>query len=257
MHTASTLDCSMFRIELEGKITHRDAFLDWQPQDRLGVVVTSPLGALGASMLMQLATTADYDARPARRTMAHYPEVYIFHVGGRFGDFSAFDVAPWRKEVFLGVDACIALQAINDRAITHLAVPDRAIKPELFPWSEGESARDRVRRCFAYDASGQALKPDVSITSLDTATHHETALTLEPQLLLDEIASYVDSLSGPARTFAEQFSDRVRSRMTEVTNEYRTKARQKWQARVALGNLQETYRRIEVEDALGMLTPYL
>ena len=45
-----------------------------------------PLGATGASMLIQLAITAFYDVKPSRREVTLYPEIYLFHVGGRHGN---------------------------------------------------------------------------------------------------------------------------------------------------------------------------
>ena len=66
MHTAFLLKSSMFEIEMNGRASDREELLDWQAGDRLGIVLNSPLGALGASMLIQLVTAAYYDVRPSR-----------------------------------------------------------------------------------------------------------------------------------------------------------------------------------------------
>ena len=73
---------------------------------------------------------------------AHYAEIYLFHSGGRFGDFTSFDIQP-RRELFLSAEPAALIEAINDRAITHLVVPEGAAKNSTFPWKEAESARDR------------------------------------------------------------------------------------------------------------------
>ena len=77
MHTAVQLNQTMFEVQIDGAVTDSEALLaEWGPYDRLGVVVTEPLGAVGASHLIQLAITAFYDQRPSRRAEnAHYPEV--------------------------------------------------------------------------------------------------------------------------------------------------------------------------------------
>ena len=125
MHTARQLDAAYFGITVDGVPSSReDVFPEWGVHDRLGVVVDRPLGATGASMLIQLAITAFYDVKPSRREVTLYPEIYLFHVGGRHGNHAYYDVYPPRKEVVVADDPAEILEAINDRAITRLAVVD-------------------------------------------------------------------------------------------------------------------------------------
>lgn len=252
MHTASSLDNSMFGIEVNGQSSTRELLLDWQPNDRLGVVVNSPLGGLGASLLIQLAITAYYDARPARRDSPHYAEIYVFHQGGSFGDFTSFDVAPPRREVFLDADPATLIEAINDRAITHLAIPDRGMDADL-PWSEPEAARDRIRHCFAYDPSGRTDRADVAIHSRNAATLADIHLTLEPQRLLDDLAGYIESSEGSLKVYSERLANQIRRRLHEVSKTDREAARLRLEAVMDSGLTYETYRRISVDDALGMM----
>ena len=86
------------------------------------MIVDRPLGATGASMLIQLVITAFYDVNPGRREVTLYPETYLFHVGGRHGNHAYYDVYPPRTEVVVASDSAEILEAINDRAITRLAV---------------------------------------------------------------------------------------------------------------------------------------
>lgn len=253
MHTALSLKSLMFGIEVEGQPANREMLLDWRLQDRLGVVVTTPLGGLGASLLMQLATTAYYDARPSRRDAPHYAEIYVFHVGGLYGDFTSFDIAPPRREVFLEADPAALIEAINDRAITHLAIPDSVQSALNFPWSEAEAALDRIRHCYVYSARGRTDCADIAIFSQDASTAEDVNLMLEPQRLLDDLSGYIEQSTGTLRTYSEGLAARLRKRLSEVSEADREQARKCRDAISTSGLPRETYRRISVDDALRMM----
>ena len=216
MHTAFSLKGSMFEIELNGHPVDREALIDWRPDDRLGVVLDSPLSALGASMLVQLVTTAYYDRRPSRREAPHYAEIYLLHAGGRYGDFSSFDIVP-RREVFLPADPAALLEAINDRAITHLAVSDRPSQGSVIPWKEPEAARDRIRHCFAYSADGRTSGADVAILSREAGLHQDVALALEPTKLAENIEGYIEAGDAEVRLYSTRLAQRVRGRLDEIS----------------------------------------
>ena len=56
MHAAGQLFVEAFEVQVEGERVSADTvFPDWSPLDRFGIVVTEPLGGLGASLLLQLA----------------------------------------------------------------------------------------------------------------------------------------------------------------------------------------------------------
>ena len=69
---------------------------------------------------------AYYDAKPSRRTSRSvYPEIYAFHIGKSHGAHAPYDFWPSRREVILRTDDHReVLDAINDRGITRLAIPD-------------------------------------------------------------------------------------------------------------------------------------
>ena len=252
MHTAFSLKESMFRIEIDGKVADSRALLDWRPDDRLGVVLRSPLSALGASMLMQLVTTAYYDVRPGRRKAPHYAEIYLFHSGGCYGDFSSFDVTPHR-ELFLPADAGALIEAINDRAITHLAVPDGAPTQSVFPWSEPEAARDRIRHCFAYSAGGQVRDADVAILSSEPDLRHDVELALNPMALVDNIERYMDAGDADIQLFSKRLAQRVRSRVNEVSEIEKETAKAYHNNSWDNGTIRQNFRKISVDDALSIL----
>ncbi|NIJ15712.1 hypothetical protein [Sphingobium vermicomposti] len=252
MHTAFSLKGSMFQIELNGQPANSEGLLDWRPDDRLGVVLRSPLSALGASMLMQLVTTAYYDVRPSRRKAPHYAEIYLFHAGESYGDFSSFDVTPHR-ELFLPADPAALIEAINDRAITHLAVPDGAPTNSTFPWSEPETARDRIRHCFAYAADGRVRDADVAIMSSEPSVRHDVDLALNPMALVDNIERYIDQGDEDIQLFSRKLAQRVRSRINEISEDDKATAKAHHEDSWQDGVIRQTFRKISVDDALSLL----
>src|SRR6478736_8414522 len=96
MHVADQILVEAFEVRIGGERVGPEAvFPDWSRLDRFGIVVTEPLGGLGASLLLQLAIAKFYSVRPDRRaSMPVYPEIYLFHIGGPHGDFSYFDFWP-------------------------------------------------------------------------------------------------------------------------------------------------------------------
>ncbi len=133
MHTSTELRSDSFSIELDGRpATIADVLPDAGAHGRLGVVVREPCGAVGASLLLLAAITAFYDAQRARSEHFYiYPDYFLFHVGRPQGDHSMLDVFPSHKEVVVPDDPEAILEAINDRAITWLVVPegDSAARP--------------------------------------------------------------------------------------------------------------------------------
>src|SRR5918999_1608485 len=128
MHSSRELDSSSFEIEVGGVATPLEELFDgFGEQDRLGVVLTAPCGAVGASALITATITAFYDIQRARGPdFFVYPDYYLFHVGRALGDHGRLDVWPQRKEVVARDDPQAILEAIDDRAITRLVTEDGA-----------------------------------------------------------------------------------------------------------------------------------
>ena len=115
----------MFEIAAEGRrVRLEELFEGFGEQDRLGVVVNRPCGAVGASALISATVTAFYDIQRARGPdFFVYPDYYLFHAGRALGDHGMLDVFPSRKEVVVPEEPDAILDAVNDRAITRLLVP--------------------------------------------------------------------------------------------------------------------------------------
>jgi hypothetical protein len=260
MHTATQLDVSMFCVEIDGQVSDRDALLSaWHPYDRLGVVVHDPVGGVGVSLLVQLAITAFYDERPSRRNGApQYPEIYLFHVGDRYGNHSYFDYWPPRKEVFVDNEAGAVLAGINERAITRLAVPDGAPSAARYDRWERFAAEDRILSAFAYSADGRVKNADVTLTGKDPQTEMNATATLHPDRALTRILSspaypLPPDLGDAAVLDRKLFGKHFMARIHEVdADDLRSAVEQR--ARITEGGVvSETYRRISVAEALGRL----
>jgi hypothetical protein len=255
MHTAEQLARAMFEVRVDGvPAGPDDVFPGWHAHDRLGVIVNEPLGAVGASHLIQLSITCFYDHRPARRGPEDviYPEIYAFHIGGPHGDHSPFDFWPERKEVFLGEDPCDVLDAINDKAITRLVVVDGPRRPVVHRSKERPTAIDRIASAFAYSASGSVDDADLEITGATRATEANPRNALDPSHLMKQ---HIANAKPGAKESDPAYGMRLHARQFEVTEQDRATARQRRRELLSDGTATESYRRLDVNTALDMLVP--
>jgi hypothetical protein len=265
MHTAQLIE-QQFEIGVDGRPARLDElFPDGTIYDRFGIVVRGALGALGASLLIEAATAHLFDMRPERRDVRPaYPEIYLFHDGGPYGDHNAFDFWPPRKEVFVPADhPSTLLGEINARAITILAVPEGApgdlmrLTSGPSTWAEQAAARDRVRICFAYSPSGRVADADVRISSADEFVNRNPAVALDPVPVIDDIVAhaeepdYLPGLSVPADN--HRFAEQARSRLHEVSEAERERLVAQRAADLDDGTRVESFRRIDIEGALALI----
>ncbi|KAA0084570.1 hypothetical protein CIW52_11265 [Mycolicibacterium sp. P9-64] len=266
MHTARQLVAREFAVTMGGSTASREDLLpDWGPLDRLGVVVHEPFGAIGASHLIQLAITAYYDIRPNRRDgfpspgnymdpRAVYPEIYLFHVGGRWGNHSDFDFWPARKEVFLPNDPRRVLDAINDRAITRLAVPDGATTRVEHEFKEPAAAIDRMTNAWAYSPSGRVAHGNISICGLSRRTEVNVKSTLNPARGSIRAAAQPESFDEDEDLRQRSYAHRRIIRADE-SSEGLEAARAARESIRTDGKATETYRSMAIGDALACLAP--
>jgi len=268
MHVADQLFVESFEVQIEGERVSADtAFPDWSPLDRFGIVVTEPLGALGASLLLQLAIAKFYSVRPDRRAGTPvYPEIYLFHVGGPHGDFSYFDFWPPRKEVRVADRQPVSLlEAINAHGITRLATPlgdmgaESVLRSGPSTWAEQASATERLRSCFVYSPDGRVVGGDVQISSRDPRVHENITASVTP---LPGVISYREELaSGPWPRWPDPsvaadgygWADVVERRVDEVAQPVRGRVSEALAARVSSGELIEVYRRITTAESLAYI----
>jgi hypothetical protein len=265
----------MFEILLEEQSATPDDLLAWGVHDRLGVVVTEPYGLVGCSLMVQLATAAFYDARPARRDEPQYAEIYAFHVGRPCGDLSHYDLRPRRKEVFLGPEDDL-LSEINARAVTHLLLPEASPRSSTHTYKEPEAVIDRIKSCVVYAPSGIAQDPDVTIQTRDENALADTFATLDPR---ETVSKYRGMLGLPAtedRVLLERaieanlqhiedgeersmyrdaaaWISRFEERIPEVSDSIRGEVLERWKHGIHDGRASQSYRRVSPEEAISLL----
>lgn len=262
MHTAFDIKTGMFAVDVKGEPATREDVLAWGPLSRMGIVMDRPYGALGAGLLALLATTAFFDVPgKKRRQRPIYPEIHLFHVGGRWGNFIGFDFFPGHKEVFAPADPRDILPIINSRGITHLVVPDRAVAPVRHRFKEAEAALDRLERCYAYSPTGGTpTDADITIAATDNRVLDNYATVLSIDARLEDYSSRPDPIPLQLRsTSAEENGEIHAQQVARLAEELRPDApetraaRQRLADAEAAGLLVEAYRRIAPENALQML----
>ena len=224
MHTTENLRSSSFAVAIDGSpATLRDLLPGFGEHDRLGLVVRRPGGGVGASVLLLAAITAFYDVQRARSAdFFIYPDYFVFHVGAPLGDHRRLDVWPDHKEVVVPDDPEALLRAVNDRGVTRLLVEDgMAGAPDLAAETIA-SARSRIRTALAYAPGGRVRDGDVA-------------------------------LAGNADT--EAYVGGVLEQSEAVPAERRRAIAAARADLHADGVPTETYRRIGLDEALGLLAP--
>ncbi|MBB4569044.1 hypothetical protein [Rhizobium leucaenae] len=230
------------------------AFPNWHEHDRFGLVIDETFGGIGATHLLQLATTAYYDVKASRRTtVTVYPEIYAFHIGRGYGAHAHYDFWPARREVILKTsDHREILDAINDRGITRLAVPDRPMRDVEHRPKEEDAAFDRIASAFVYNASGRVSDGDLAIAGNDKRTEHNPRQTLRPLAELSQ--NRISSATGrPIKEADDAFLHWIRERETDVTDDDRVRVQARRDALKIDGLVEETYRRVSVAEALKRL----
>lgn len=221
MHSTKTLRPDSFTFEVNRQVSELSTvFPGFGEVDRLGVVVRAPCGGVGASHAILAAITDFYERQRARYDdFFVYPDFYLFHVGRRFGNHAMLDVFPGHKEVVVEDEPKSILQAVNDRRVTRLLVPDTTYRdPDLDRITLGSL---HLTSALAYSATGRVDTPDTWVSG-NAASR-----------------DYVDNVIDASADW----------------NDASALAQQR-RARHALereGEPVESYRQIPVGDALGML----
>jgi hypothetical protein len=197
MHTSRALTSGDFEICADGRpATVADLLPDFDEHSRLGIVVTQAGGGAGASTLVLAAVTAFYDRlRATEADFFAYADYFAFHVGRPHGSLRKLDVFPEHKEPVVADDAEAILEAINDRGVTHLLVPDRPPSASPTQRETRHSAHRRIRAAIAYSPDGRVAVSDITITAAAQAEEFVSAM------LGDGPRDVVGSDGRPRETF--------------------------------------------------------
>jgi hypothetical protein len=280
MHSSRELRSSSFEVRVDGRPARLpDLFDGFGEQDRLGVVMSRPCGAVGASALIAATITAFYDFHRAREDdFFVYPDYYLFHVGRPLGDHARLDVWPRRKEVVVAEEPQAILEAIDDRAITRLVVEDGAPAERGVDDEVAASACGRIRTCLAYSPAGRVEDADVEIASNPVTEGYVEAI-LNPESRIERLRAEAEVEAGARSASAPQAGARsagapqadaasasapqadplrgriasIEARLGEVDRDVRMRILQERSALLRDGVPVETYRRISLDEALGLL----
>jgi hypothetical protein len=266
MHVATDVQKHMFKISVAGVPHSSEDFLpDWSIRDRLGIVVREPWGSLGASLLMQLGALLHYQARPSRRsTAAQYPQIYVFHIDTMHGDHSSFDVWPPRREILVEDDPAALLAAVNDRAITRLALPDRSphstnfLQSALTGWSDESFLRENLASAWLYNSDGNVESYDIRVESSAVELERMSVWALEPEATYAHYSPFSEAQLvkemqiGPSTEYdLQHWLKSLKSRINETPLDVRAAISERRAS--TNGTRVQTYRRLSTDEALQRL----
>jgi hypothetical protein len=260
MHSSRELRSSSFEVRVGGRAAGiPELFEGFGEQDRLGVVMSRPCGAVGASALICATITAFYDLYRARgEDFFVYPDYYLFHVARPLGDHARLDVWPRRKEVVVAEEPQAILEAIDDRGITRLVVEDGEPAEAGLDDEAVASARGRIRTCLAYSPGGRVDGADVEIAGNPVTEGYVEAI-LDPETRIERLRGElaeaevgVGAASSPAHPLRARIAS-IESRIGEVDREFRMRILRERAGLLRDGVPVETYRRIGLDEALGLL----
>ncbi|MDB5524172.1 MAG: hypothetical protein JWM58_1935 [Rhizobium sp.] len=254
MHVASLLKSDMFDVRIGGQpASIADVLPGWHAHDRLGLVIDEAFGGIGASHLLQIAMTAYYDVKPSRRNeLTVYPEVYAFHIGKGHGAHAPYDFWPARKEVITSMDHREVLDAINDRGITRLAVPERSPRIVVHRPKEEDAALDRIASAFVYSPSGRVPQADLIISGNDRRTEYNPSQVLK-SFSEERLAAIKPTSGKPVKEADDSYVLWLRERAADTTEAERNVAERRRATLRENGLATESYRRVSVTEALQRL----
>lgn len=196
MHS-SFLRGSDFRVTCRrAAVAHERFFVDLRATDRVGLLAPGGIDGLGACLLLLAHVTAFYDRyRASGEEFFAYPDYYTFQRRTPAASYSMFDVWPGHKDVPVPADAGATLDAILDRAITVLLVPDGTAAAARFAPVQMAGAHRNVRRCYAYGATGSVERPALQV-ACDRPEPAEWARTVLESIPTSGDAAPGDPASG-------------------------------------------------------------
>ena len=164
MHS-STLSDSDFEILVSGQpVALAEYFSGFTNTKRLGVLAPNRLEGIGAVSLIMAHVTAFYNTyRATGEDFFAYPDNFTFQSREPKAAYGMFDIWPEHKDVLVGTDAVERLNAITDRGVNVLLVPDGPPVPREYQRQQLASAERLIETCYAYSATGEVADPDLVI----------------------------------------------------------------------------------------------
>jgi hypothetical protein len=217
MHSSKLRGIDFRLLWRDEEVDHTEFFSSFRDTDRLGVVIANRTEGIGAITLIMSYVTAFFDRyRERGAEFFAYPDFFTFQRQTPCANYGMCDIWPYHKNVFVGQDGQETVEAITDRGVNILLVPDNAVREVEIAEAEQESARRSVSRCFAYSATGATASPDLVVES-------------QGSLLREFGLAVLDSVSA---------DDAV------------TEQREQWLEPTDSANLSQSFRELELSEAL-------
>lgn len=166
MHTIKELDGTSFEYQVDGNIVPRETVMpSVTSDDRVGVVMGTGAEGLGAGnfILSCVISFYDYLKETREEEFFEYPDYYTFQTTSEPADYRMLDIYPDHKNVTVESDTEQLLQAINDRAITTLLVPDLSPTSPDVEDITLQSAHRRIDHCYVYAQDGRPSNVEFTI----------------------------------------------------------------------------------------------
>ncbi|MEM7799965.1 MAG: hypothetical protein AAF633_12305 [Chloroflexota bacterium] len=165
MHS-STLRGVDFEIFLNQQpISHADFFVDFSPLIRVGLFAPNGIDGVGATALTMAFVTAFYNCyRAEGEDFFAYPAYYTFQHVRPLASYTMLDIWPKHKDVWVQKNPVALLNAVNDRAINILILPEGEPGSPNFERAQLETAKRTIRSCYLYSAEGKVNEPTLEVT---------------------------------------------------------------------------------------------
>jgi len=134
------------------------------PTDRVGVVMGTPTEGIDAGNFVLSCVTAFYDClRDSSKDFFEYPDYFTFQTTASPADYRMLDIYPDHKNVVIEPETETLVQAISDRAIDILLVPNRDPNSSEIAEITRRSAERQISHCYQYAGSERLSDSDFSI----------------------------------------------------------------------------------------------
>ena len=165
MHSSEELCGDDFEITHNGQpVSHQAFFKNHTVDRRIGVVAPNRIDAVGAATLIMAYITAFFDRyREVGHEFWAYPDYFAFQGAEPLASYAMLDISPDHKSVAATGDHISRLNAINDRAVNVLIVPEGEETPRDYEKPQMESARRNIKECYVYSFTGQIQNADTII----------------------------------------------------------------------------------------------
>ena len=164
MHSSTLGDGDFEMIASGHSVALAEYFSGFTNTKRLGLLAPNGLEGVGAVSLIMAHVTAFYNTyRATGEDFFAYPDNFTFQSREPKAAYGMFDIWPEHKDVLVGPDAVERLNAITDRGVNILIVPDGPPTPSEYQRQQLASAERLIETCYAYSATGAVADPDVVI----------------------------------------------------------------------------------------------